>query len=149
MIGYPAIGDHVIFFDRPTFGEPLFCRNFYNCGMHGSIRTCAAITYGLWGMFCFAGRGSARWSTGSPDKDTGPLSLPVELGASYLIAWKHPGACVVAASGIRSDPMQLCASIRPDSHAHSTRGPSNQSPHTPSPSSGFHKAPSPVPAESA
>ena len=44
---------------------------------------------------------------------------------------------------------QRCASIRPDSHAHSTRGPSSQSPHTPSLRSRFQSAPSPVPADSA
>ena len=98
-------------------------------------------------MFCSAGRGTARWLTGSPDKDYGPLSLPAELDVSFLTASKHPGACGVAAFGIRFDPVQRCASIWPDSHAHSTRGPSNQSPHTPSPRSGFHKVPSPVLAE--
>ena len=60
-----------------------------------------------------------------------------------------PGTCMVAAFELYSDPMQSRASIWPDSQAHSTRGPSNQSPHTPSLRSGFHKAPSPVPAESA
>jgi len=75
----------------------------------------------------------------------GPFRGVSEVGAGNL----RPSKDVASPSDACIRHVKAPARALPDSQAHSTRGPSNQSPQTPIASAAFQSAPSPDPADMA